>query len=678
VADKPILKLPVDSEDFDALLKKIENFKKDLGELPEAWAKQDEGVKLLSSSFEMASNHFNKIKQDANDTKLTGNSSFISRFEKSSDKAEKSWGKMTKWISDSQKNLTGIARMAIISSSRGGLFGAAAGGVLGLGGVIVGGTVAAAGALADQNIRMRGLGLRPGEESAFTTEYAKYAGGEDAASGVLDTAAAAKRNPVFAQPLNAIGISNAEVNKMTTTELAQAMMEKIGPAFNAHNQNGMGELWMKNTGLSQLLNPETAQRAGTYGQSDFAQTREEFATLNKQLALNQDAYDKGTEALKRFVAALKEDETSILQAFTPLLDPLSTLAKEFSDAVVAFAKSGELMDDVDAIGTAFKELSSAAEWVSDKLNDLFGFKGKPEDKDAPDFHLEKGGVGARLWWGITHPFTDTTHMTDDEKAPGADYNWMWHNKGGPKNAPVGTGGNYYDVEKKYGLPQGLLEDINHIEDASGNPQAENPITHAKGNFQLMPDTAKRFGVDPTDTKASADAAGQIMRENLKKYNGDLAKAIAAYDGDTHIDADTVKYNGDWLKGAKPETLAYLKKMQGMGMDLGTHVQDMKEAKGDYARSKAYQSQVANDQAGNAPQMPGVTDHILSELSSVIKHLDTTVTSIFREGGGSAYRSPDSRTAQRIDHQGNQSMRLKVDVITPPGTNVNVTNGGTAQ
>ncbi|KPD18012.1 hypothetical protein ADM96_15645 [Burkholderia sp. ST111] len=364
---KAILSIPVDSTAFDELVAKVQAHQKMLEEMPAAWRGHNQGAaeagehaETLSDNFEDAHKHmgklsnvFDKFRRASSDSKMTGQSSFVGSFKRESGDAEKSWEKISKWTEKSEKNLSGIARLAIVSGARGGLFGAAAGAVGGLAAGIVGGTAAAANSLADQNATMRQLGLKPGEEKAFSTEYEKYGFGEE----TLRTAAEAKRDPKFAQPLNALGISNSDVNKLDTVQLAQLMAERAGPAFNEHNKNGMGAMWMKNIGLSNLISPAQAQQAGTYGQSDFAKTREEFTELVPKLALAQDAYDKGTEALKKFTAALQEDETSLLAVFTPLLDPLSKLAKELSDAVAAFVRSGELQKDMDDVVDGFGKLA---------------------------------------------------------------------------------------------------------------------------------------------------------------------------------------------------------------------------------------------------------------------------------------------------------------------------------
>ncbi len=63
---------------------------------------------------------------------------------------------------------------------------------------------------------------------------------------------------------------------------------------------------------------------------------------------------------------------------------------------------------------------------------------------------------------------------------------------------------------------------------------------AIGVMQLMPGTAKALDADPHDTEQNIDAGTRLLRELLVKYDGDVVKALAAYNAGP---AAVNKYNG---------------------------------------------------------------------------------------------------------------------------------------
>lgn len=117
-----------------------------------------------------------------------------------------------------------------------------------------------------------------------------------------------------------------------------------------------------------------------------------------------------------------------------------------------------------------------------------------------------------------------------------------------------------NLEKKYGLPSGLLDKIWSVE--SGRGKNMRSPAGAMGHFQFMPGTAKQYGLNnPDDFDQSSDAAARYFRDLMAKYGGNMEKAVAAYNwGPGNVDR-----NG--LGRAPAETRGYLDKV--LGNDRGS-------------------------------------------------------------------------------------------------------------
>lgn len=91
--------------------------------------------------------------------------------------------------------------------------------------------------------------------------------------------------------------------------------------------------------------------------------------------------------------------------------------------------------------------------------------------------------------------------------------------------------------QRSGLPaafETLVQSVAKVESAY-DPHAVSP-KGAIGVMQLMPDTARRLGADPRDLEQNIDAGARLLRELLAKYNGDVVKALAAYNaGEAAVD-----------------------------------------------------------------------------------------------------------------------------------------------
>ncbi len=83
-----------------------------------------------------------------------------------------------------------------------------------------------------------------------------------------------------------------------------------------------------------------------------------------------------------------------------------------------------------------------------------------------------------------------------------------------------------DAARRTGLPPALVESVARVE-SNLRPDAVSP-KGALGVMQLMPATARALEADPHDIAQNIDAGARLLRELLIKYDGDVVKALSAY------------------------------------------------------------------------------------------------------------------------------------------------------
>jgi soluble lytic murein transglycosylase-like protein len=96
--------------------------------------------------------------------------------------------------------------------------------------------------------------------------------------------------------------------------------------------------------------------------------------------------------------------------------------------------------------------------------------------------------------------------------------------------PRGTRALVRDASERTGLPSSFVESVARVESAM-RPDAISP-KGAVGVMQLMPATARALSADPRDPVQNIDAGARLLRDLLIKYQGDVVKALSAYNAGT--------------------------------------------------------------------------------------------------------------------------------------------------
>ncbi|MEM7690320.1 MAG: lytic transglycosylase domain-containing protein [Pseudomonadota bacterium] len=83
-----------------------------------------------------------------------------------------------------------------------------------------------------------------------------------------------------------------------------------------------------------------------------------------------------------------------------------------------------------------------------------------------------------------------------------------------------------ELSRRFDLSPSLLEALVWQE----SRWREGAVSHAgaRGLAQLMPGTARYLGVDPDDPMDNLEGGARYLREQLDRFDGDLEKALAAY------------------------------------------------------------------------------------------------------------------------------------------------------
>lgn len=95
-----------------------------------------------------------------------------------------------------------------------------------------------------------------------------------------------------------------------------------------------------------------------------------------------------------------------------------------------------------------------------------------------------------------------------------------------RGVPAGYSAKVAELAARYDLSPALIEALVWQE----SRWRANAVSHAgaRGLAQLMPGTARDLGVNPNDPFANLEGGARYLREQLDRFDGDIEKALAAY------------------------------------------------------------------------------------------------------------------------------------------------------
>lgn len=144
-----------------------------------------------------------------------------------------------------------------------------------------------------------------------------------------------------------------------------------------------------------------------------------------------------------------------------------------------------------------------------------------------------------------------------------------------------------EMAEKYNLDPALLAAM--AEQESGFSQSAQSEAGAMGIMQLMPGTAEGLGVDPSDLRGNLEGGAKYLRQMLDKYNGDVEKALAAYNAGPgsldSVNGDISKLSGETQKYVPSVMERYnkFKNKSGGGISSSGNILDWDSTNEDFSK-----------------------------------------------------------------------------------------------
>lgn len=392
--------------------------------------------------------------------------------------------------------------------------------LLKLGTVGVSGLTAAVGAvygatstLAGQNLQARGLGLRIGQTQAFDANFEKFGLG----TPDLGNIANAQGDVGKWRALISAGLTPQQIQNEDAEQLTYDFARAASGKYREWQKSGMPAASMAQAyGFTDFLSLQQLRAGASRNDSEWTSAQQKEIADAQKNEVNQGVADQASDVK----ASLKSDWAQVMNEFNGQLATASPELKILGDSAAAAAIS------------------------------LLKIAG-PEAKSLLDA-IENPGV--------VQP--NEGRVTSGLRKFG---NWL---RGSSETIQSGT----------LGAPTlaGIVDSQYTVESARGKKLLS--PKGAMGPLQFMPDTWKEWGRgDVNNLHDSMGAAGRYDSFLLKRYGGDVRKALAAYNwgmgnkDHPRLDADIAKHGADWEKYAPKETQDYIGKIMQLMLQKGQNV-----------------------------------------------------------------------------------------------------------
>ena len=431
----------------------------------------------------------------------------------------RAWGSIrtaAKDVASDAKSIASSIYNATTSLLRWSAIAGVAGGLLGGGGLF--GFTGLAGGVSGGRRSSHGLGLSYGEQKSFETNYGRLV----EPHGFLSAVSGALSDVTQRGALYGAGLSENDIQGKNTAQVASALLPKLKELADRTPDQLLGNA-ISARGLGGLTSVEDLRRLRATSPEELSKIQGQYQQGVGAFGLEEDTQNKWQDFYVQMHRAGEEIENVFVKDLTALTVPLTDLSSSFSKAAHTLLSSPQLGVWIESFGHG---IESAAKYIGTEKfqSDIRNFA-----TGVSDLADVLGRVGARLhkWFGGE----DQTKI------------------------PTSTSGETANLEPGQINALGLVRMLERSGDSAVSPKG------AVGRYQITPDTARTYGLDPSklkDPEYNTKAACIILRDLEKRYGGNLPEELVAYNAGPGV-ANKFRASGHNLNVLPSETRKYLER-----------------------------------------------------------------------------------------------------------------------
>ena len=385
----------------------------------------------------------------------------------------------------------------------------------------------------------RGLGLTPGQLASYQANMAPYGG-----MGALEGAARAQVSPQDAGWLATLGISQGKAAGESAATLALQELSAVRRAWRADPSTANASIQAgQHLGIDLATARTVAAPSSATWNAAKAATARDAGALGFSVKTAREWTALSVELHKAGILI----ETGFIRGLAPLAPVFDRIAAAASGAIGAFLESKEVKKGL----TEFAAFLQSPALISD-LKEF----GAAIEIAAHNVKLAAEAFG--LIPGAKSAANPTPHAlrsltTGPLRLPGF---------AGPLKEAAQVRVASAEMDRKYGFPSGTMGALAGAE-SSGRNLAAFHGHPSSGVWQMMPDTARAFGVQHRQNIGQEARGAAAYLDRLHRRFGSLSKAIGAYNmGPNALAADIKAHGAHWLAHAPHETRGEILHMAG--------------------------------------------------------------------------------------------------------------------